>query len=59
MHIEIEDNKIVYERKIKEGQGSNIYGIDVCKSLDMPLSFMKNAEIIKKELLEIIIIIIK
>ena len=50
MHIEIEDNKIVYERKIKEGQGSNIYGIDVCKSLDMPLSFMKNAEIIKKEL---------
>jgi len=50
MHIEIKDNKIIYERKLKEGQGSNIYGIDVCKSLDMPILFMKNAEIVKKEL---------
>ena len=50
MHIEIVDNKIIYERKLKEGQGSHIYGIDVCKSLDMPLSFMKNAEMIRKEL---------
>ena len=50
MHIDVIDDKIVYERKLKEGQGSNIYGIDVCKSLDLPLSFMKNAEMIKKEL---------
>ena len=50
MHIEVVDDKIIYERKLKEGQGSNIYGIDVCKSLDMPLSFIKNTEIIKKEL---------
>lgn len=50
MHIDVIDDKIVYERKLKEGQGSNIYGIDVCKSLDMPSSFMINAEIIKKEL---------
>ena len=50
MHIEIVDDKIIYERKLKNGQGSNIYGIDVCKSLDLPLSFMKNAESIKKEL---------
>jgi len=50
MHIEVIDDIIIYERKLKEGQGSNIYGIDVCKSLDMPLNFMKNAEIIKKEL---------
>jgi DNA mismatch repair protein MutS len=50
MHIDIVDDKIIYERKIKEGQGSNVYGIDVCKSLDMPLNFMKNAEQIRKEL---------
>ena len=50
MHIEVVDDKIIYERKLKDGQGSNIYGIDVCKSLDMPSSFMMNAEIIKKEL---------
>jgi len=54
MHIEITtDNKIIYERKLKEGQGSNIYGIEVCKSLDMPIDFMTNAEKIRKELLGI------
>ena len=54
MHIEItNDNKIIYERKLKEGQGSNIYGIEVCKSLDMPLNFMTNAEKIRKEILGI------
>jgi len=52
MHIEIrDDNTIIYDRKLKEGQGSNIYGIEVCKSLDMPIIFMNNAEKIRKELL--------
>ena len=50
IHIEIVDDKIIYERKLKEGQGSNIYGIDVCGSLDMPNDFMKNAEIVRKEI---------
>ena len=54
MHIEIrDDNTIIYERKLKEGQGSNIYGIEVCKSLDMPNDFMKNAEKIRKEMMGI------
>ena len=50
MHITINDNKIIYERKLKDGNGSSLYGIEVCKSLDMPLDFMKNAEMIRKEL---------
>jgi heme exporter protein A len=53
IHIEIIDDKIIYERKLKEGQGSNIYGIDVCGSLDMPNEFIKNAEIVRKEILGI------
>jgi len=51
IHIEIIDDKIIYERKLKEGQGSKIYGIEVCSSLNMPNDFMKNAEIIRKELM--------
>ena len=51
IHIEIVDDKIVYERKLREGQGSNVYGIDVCGSLDMPIDFMKNAENVRKELM--------
>lgn len=50
MHITIDDNnRIIYERKIKDGKGSSIYGIEVCKSLDMPNDFMKIAENIRKE----------
>jgi DNA mismatch repair protein MutS len=50
MHISIDDNnRIIYERVIKEGQGSSIYGLEVCKSLDMPYDFMKIAENTRKE----------
>jgi DNA mismatch repair protein MutS len=50
MHIHIDEkNRIIYDRKLQEGQGSQIYGIEVCKSLDMPKDFMKNAETIRKE----------
>lgn len=50
IHITVHDNKIIYERKLKEGQGSSTYGIEVCKSLQMPYDFMKNAEHIRKEI---------
>ena len=50
IRITIDDkNRIIYDRKMQEGQGSRIYGIEVCKSLDMPFDFMKNAEKIRKE----------
>jgi DNA mismatch repair protein MutS len=51
MHITIEPttNRIIYERKIKDGKGSSIYGLEVCKSLDMPYDFMRIAEDIRKE----------
>ena len=44
------------KRKLKEGSGSSIYGIEVCKALDMPNDFMINAEKIRKELQELIIL---
>jgi DNA mismatch repair protein MutS len=50
IRITIDDkNRIIYDRKMQDGQGSKIYGIEVCKSLDMPFDFMKNAERIRKE----------
>jgi DNA mismatch repair protein MutS len=51
-HIRItfdEQNTIIYDRVIQEGQGSTNYGIDVCRTLDMPSDFMKNAELNRKE----------
>ena len=34
---------------MQEGQGSSVYGLEVCKSLDMPNDFMKIAEQTRKE----------
>jgi DNA mismatch repair protein MutS len=51
-HIRItfdENNNIIYDRVIQDGQGSNNYGIEVCRTLDMPSDFMKNAEKNRKE----------
>ena len=51
-HIKIDigkNNEIIYNRKIQDGQGSNMYGLEVCKSLDMPLDFLKKAEMFRKE----------
>ena len=51
-HIKIDigkNNEIIYNRKIQDGQGSNMYGLEVCKSLDMPLDFLKKAEVFRKE----------
>jgi len=50
IHITIDDNnRIIYERTLRDGRGSATYGIEVCKSLDMPMDFMKKAESIRKE----------
>lgn len=50
IHINVENNKIYYERKLKDGKGSSTYGIEVCKSLDMPIEFMNTAENVKKDI---------
>jgi DNA mismatch repair protein MutS len=51
MHITIDDkNRIVYERKIQNGRGSTTYGVEVCKTLDMPMDFMKIAESVRKQI---------
>lgn len=51
IHIIIdENNRIIYERKIKDGQGLSTYGIEVCKSLCMPKHFLQIAENTRKEI---------
>ena len=47
MHLEVNYNKqldcLVYDRKLKEGSGPRIYGLEVCKSLHMKEEFLENA----------------
>ena len=47
MHMEVIYNEandcLVYNRKLKEGPGNSMYGLEVCKSLGLPDDFLKEA----------------
>lgn len=38
-----EEDCLIYNRKIQDGAGSNNYGLEVCKSLNLPQEFMDSA----------------
>jgi len=46
------DNMIIYDRILKEGSGDTLYGLEVCKSLDLDPMFMLTANKIRKKLLD-------
>jgi DNA mismatch repair protein MutS len=50
-HMEVKYDKekdvLVYDRKLKEGSGNNMYGLEVCKSLNLPLDFLDAANEIR------------
>uniref|UniRef100_A0A6C0DHM4 DNA mismatch repair proteins mutS family domain-containing protein n=1 Tax=viral metagenome TaxID=1070528 RepID=A0A6C0DHM4_9ZZZZ len=46
-HMEViydkENDCLVYDRKLKDGPGNCMYGLEVCKSLSLPTDFLENA----------------
>lgn len=46
-HMEVIYDKakdvLVYDRKLKDGPGQNMYGLEVCKSLNLPDDFLQSA----------------
>jgi DNA mismatch repair protein MutS len=46
-HMEViydkETDTLVYDRKLRDGPGNNMYGLEVCKSLNLPKDFLDNA----------------
>jgi len=44
-----EKDVLVYDRKLCDGAGNNMYGLEVCKSLNLPEYFIKNAYEIRQK----------
>jgi DNA mismatch repair protein MutS len=44
-----EQQKLIYDRKLKSGAGDSMYGLEVCKSLDLPLDFLERAYEIRRK----------
>lgn len=38
---------LIYNRKLQNGSGNNIYGLEVCKSLNLPVKFLDDANAIR------------
>ena len=54
-HLNVEfdekSNKLIYDRKLQPGQGKTLYGLEVCKSLDLPRNFISLANEIRQGIL--------
>ena len=50
-HMEViynkEQDELIYNRKLKDGSGANVYGLEVCKSLNLPYDFLESANQIR------------
>ncbi len=51
-HLEVwfDGEKLIYDRKLKDGNGSSVYGLEFVKSIYMDKEFIKIAEDIRKKL---------
>jgi DNA mismatch repair protein MutS len=52
MHIELdkETGRIIYDRTLRPGNGSTMYGLEVCMALTLPDEFIQKAHAIRREL---------
>ena len=42
-----ERKRLIYDRKLKTGAGENMYGLEVCKALHLPVKFLERAHTIR------------
>jgi len=47
VHYNKETNLLIYDRKLREGPGESMYGLEVCKSLNLPTEFLQRAHDIR------------
>jgi DNA mismatch repair protein MutS len=47
VHFNKETQTLVYDRKLREGPGESMYGLEVCKSLHLPDAFLQRAHDIR------------
>jgi len=50
VHYDADQDKLIYDRKLRAGRGSSIYGLEFAESLHMEDSFLHNARKIRDQL---------
>lgn len=56
-HLDVYFDKVtdvlIYNRTLRQGQGSELYGLEVCKALDMDTDFLNTANEIRADLMKV------
>ena len=47
VHYDKETQTLIYDRKLREGPGESMYGLEVCRSLNLPDAFLQRAHDIR------------
>ena len=50
VHYDTMEQKLIYNRRLEDGAGDAMYGLEVCRSLSMPCSFLERAHQIRANL---------
>jgi DNA mismatch repair protein MutS len=52
MHVEVDktSGKLIFDRQLREGTGSSLYGLEVCYGLGLPSDFLKKAHDVRSEI---------
>lgn len=47
VQYDVSRKRLIYDRKLRDGAGENMYGLEVCKSLNLPPTFLERAHAIR------------
>jgi DNA mismatch repair protein MutS len=50
VHYEAATDRLIYDRTLAEGSGSALYGLEVCRALDLPSGYLERATALRKAL---------
>ena len=54
IHLKVEydaaTDRLIYDRRLAPGSGSALYGLEVCRALDLPLGYLDRATVLRKTL---------
>jgi DNA mismatch repair protein MutS len=50
VHYDAATDRLVYDRQLAAGSGSALYGLEVCKALDLPLGYLDRAMALRQAL---------
>jgi DNA mismatch repair protein MutS len=50
VHYDAATDKLIYDRRLEPGSGSALYGLEVCRALDLPTGYLDRATTIRKQL---------